>query len=532
MADSKKKNNFFNSTKQTTNSSSSTDITSQVKQAIDMSVLSLLTGMARDLSALTKHITGSKTKDEKETEVVKKESKKEEDPKDSSVKTKKQLKEQKREQKKLEKSQKKSNKKVDKEEKREQKKEDLQKTLKNIRNSLSGFVGGALKDMTKTSGKIITGSSTFVDKELRDLQVGMGLDTNQAMALQGSMQHMKIDKGDLAFLTKGQRDMLSTLTGTMERAYAGTNMDAIGEMGNSMFMISGLLSTLKDIIFIKLQEVMTVLQPAFDAFEILLGQVINTVLAIFESPAFKNLLNLVTQVIGSLVNILMPMLEGALGQIGDIIINLLIMLLPLVEQLAPILMLFVNIILSLLVPLMPMIAQAIQFIMQLIEILVPIILQFLPVVVMVLQFIGLLLELIMPILMPIIQLIGKVMERTIPLIYKIIASVYNAIISLYNFFVKKKDEKPYMSTSITVDSSPSFSMPKMDISVANPNDIISNSYAGGNNVDSITNNTKNITVDASFSSNITGDASQYSQELQKTNYSSSTLLASIIEEGA
>lgn len=531
----KKASSFFNN-KQSTNDNSKSDITSQIKQALDMSVLSLLTNMSRDLNAIMKHVTGDKSKasSDKETQVEKdKKSSKEKEIKEM---TKEELKEQKKQAKRLKKEQTKTSKKVDKAERKEQKKEERKENFNDMIGSLGKTIRGsfsdAFKNMTATAGKVLSGNSLYVDPRLRELQVGMGLDTNQAMALQGSMHKMGIEKEDLAFLTKGQRDLLSELTGTMEKAYKGTDMDAIAEMGNSMFKINALLGVLKDVVITKLQEAMTVLQPALDMVEVLLGQVIDVVIGIFESPEFKALITLVGDVVASLVEKLMPILEGALNGILNVIMQLITMLMPLVEQLAPVLMMFVDVLLALLVPLMPIIASAIDFIMQLIEIIMPIIMMLLPIVVVVLQFIGTLLEMLMPIIIPILQVVGKILQAILPVIYTIIASVYNAVIGIYNFLRSKKHEKPYMATTIDMDTSTGFTMPKMgDINIEGK-DAVAKNYAGGNNNSSVINDSKNIKIDASFNSNITGEASNYSQELSKTNYNSSRLLASIIEEGS
>jgi hypothetical protein len=170
--------------------------------------------------------------------------------------------------------------------------------------------------------------------------------------------------------------------------------------------------------------------------------------------------------------------------------------------------------------------------MQLLQILVPIILMLLPIIVVVLQTIGMIMEMMLPIIVPILEVIGQVLQAVLPIIYTIIASVYNAIVTLYNWFAKNDED--YMDTKLEVKTTSAFEMPKLESNINLPayTDPVANSYAGGNNVSSIKNDTKNITVDASFNSNISGEASRYSQEIQKSNYTSASLLASIIEEGA
>lgn len=537
MADNKKKNSFF-STKQTTESSNSSDITAQVRSAIDMSVLSLLNSMAKDLSAIMKKVTGqtSSAKD-KEDKIAK-----EKEDKNKKPVTEDEIKQAKKVAKQREKSQKKVNQKLTKQEKKEKKKEerkekfgDLFKGIgKALKGSFSKSFSEAMNLNNGTASKILSANSMVVNKSLRDLQVGMGLDSNQAMALSGAMTKMNIDKEDLAYLTEGQRGLLSELTGTMEKAYAGTDMNAISEMGNSLFKIQALFGVFQDILVLKLQEVLTVLQPVLDMVEVLLGQLIDSVLVIFESPTFKNLILMLGAIVGAIVQQLMPILQVALGAILDIIFNLMVMLEPLIVELMPVLMLFVNVIIALLVPLMPIIAMAIDFIMQLLDILVPIIVALLPILVVVIQTIGMILEMIMPILIPIIQIIGKVIEATLPLIYIVIAVIYNIIVAIYNTLNLWGKDKEYMSLTLDVDTKSSFVMPKIEntVSMSDSKDPVANSYSGGNNVSSVKNDTKNITVDASFNSNISGDASKYSQELQKSNYQSSTLLSSIIEENS
>ena len=90
-----------------------------------------------------------------------------------------------------------------------------------------------------------------------------------------------------------------------------------------------------------------------------------------------------------------------------------------------------------------------------------------------------------------------------------------------------------MSTTVNVDTSTSFETPGVSVAVDMPQyeDPVANNYAGANNVDSISNDTTNINVDASFNSNINGEASEYASSVQEANYKSASLLASIIEEG-
>lgn len=534
MADNKKKTNSFFTTKQSTaNNSNPSDITAQIKSALDMSVLSLLNSMARDLSAIAKKITGQKPSKESKEEAK---AKQEESQKKDKPVSEDEIKQAKKVAKEKEKAQNKINQKLDKQDKKEKKKEERKEKIEGVFESMNKAIKGsfteAFKSMTSTAGKVLSGSSMVVDKSLRDLQVGMGLDSNQAMALSGAMTKMNIDKEDLAYLTAGQRGLLSELTGTMEKAYAGTDMSAIAEMGNSMFKIQALFGVFKDILILKLQEVLTVLQPVLDMVEVLLGQLIEKVVAIFESPTFKNLILMLGAIVGAIVTQLMPILEVALNGIMMIIMDLMTMLMPLVIELMPVIMLFVNVIIALLVPLMPIIAMAVDFVMQLLQILVPIIIALLPIVVVAIQMVATILEMVMPLLIPAIQIMGKVIEALLPIIYTVIANVYNAIVRLYNWFAK--NDKDYMETKMSVSTNSSFTMPNItpQISIPSYKDPVANSYAGGNNVSSINNDTKNVTVEANFNSNINGEASQYSKELQKTNYQSSTLLASIIEEGA
>ena len=534
MADDKNKNSFF-STKQSSRDSSSKDIASQVKAGIDMSVLSVLNSMSKDLNLIMRKVVQQGNGKPKDKPVIKGgvESKPQKSMSKDELKN----------IKKINKEKEKSQKKIEKQIEKSQNGNFMVKGLKGAMKEMTNAMKKAMEDvtfknamatMTDTSAKIISGSSMKVNKELRDLQIGMGLSSTQAMSLDSSMKKMGIAKEDLAYLTGGQRELLGSLTSTMEKAYESTDMDAIAEMGNSMFEMQVVLGVLKDVLILKLQEVLTVLKPVIDMIIVLLYQVIDSVIAIFDSPEVQAIIEMLGMVVGGLVEKLMPIIQTLLGVVVDTIMSLLTMLMPLVMELVPVVMLFVDVIIALLVPLMPIIAMAINLVMQLIQILVPIIIGLLPIVVMMLEMIGVLISMLLPMLMPALMLIGQVLEFLLPLIYIVVASVFNAIIMLYNFFVSEKKEKAYMDTSISLDTSTSFSMPPIDVAVDMPSyeDPVAKNYAGANNVDSISNDTTNINVDANFNSNINGEASEYAGAIQEANYSSASLLASIIEEGS
>lgn len=534
MADKTTPSSTFFSTKQGKNNQSNQDITNQIKSAIDMSVLSLLKDISSDLRSIMVKVTGEKPKDKnKKTSNTKAKD-------NASSKQKKMTAEEIKAEKKIakekEKAQSKVNKNLAKQEKKVQRVEDFKKGLGSIFSSMNKAIKGsfteAFKTMTSTSAKILSSNSMVVDKGLRDLQVGMGLDSSQAMSLSGAMSKMGIDKSDLAYLTEGQRGLLSELTGTMEDAYASTDMSAISEMGNSLFKIQALFGTLTDIVNLKIQEVLTKFQPVLDMVTSLLYQLIDSVMYIFDSPEFETIITLIGEVVSSLVSDLMPILQSGLSSVVDIVMNLLIMLLPLITELMPIVTQVLGTMFDLLPVILPIIATAIDFVMQLLEILVPIIVGLLPIVAIVLQTIGSLFEILMPIIIPAIQMIGKVIESVLPIIYIVLTGVYNAIITLYNWFVKSSKEKDLMSSNLSLDFASSFVMPEIEsnIEVGSYTEPIANSYADSNNVDSVVGNNTTVTVDANFNSTVNGEASTYAQEVQKTNYKSSTLLASIIEE--
>ena len=399
--------------------------------------------------------------------------------------------------------------------------------IKPIKESLS------IKGIVESAGKVISANSIKVDPELRNMQIGMGLNSNQAMALSGAMSTLEISKEDLAYLTQGQRDALGQISDTLENAYATTDMSAISEMGNSLFMIKALITTLQQTIAVKLQELMTSIQPILDAIQVLLTQVIDEVIKLFDSPEFQNIITLLSEVIGGLVNELLPIIQSILPLLSGFIIQILGMFGPLIQALIPVLFAImtdiVPAIINLVSNIMPIIIVILDFVVQII---LPIITNLMPVIANFIQFIGTILQAVMPIITPILEFIGSMLETILPPVYKIFAMIYNAVVKVYNKLVGDKKHLDTISTKIKVDTDSTFKMPKMEpvVSVTTP-DPVANSYSGYNNVTSTSNTNKLITVDANFNSNISGGAAAYGNELMRVNYDSGEILSSIIEGG-
>lgn len=409
------KNNAYNSSfmKTTKKSGDSTEegtasnssILDSVSRMLDDSVLKYLKEIASNLDSLTRDYSEATSSSSK-----KKENRKGSKGSDSKInidedKSKKELKNQKKIakiQKSLEKSKK--------------RKEKIKSGVKSLGRQISPEI--SIKELTDSASKILTSNSILVDKNLRAMQVGMGLSNNQAMALSGAMDMLGIQQSDLAYLTSGQREALNTVSSKLENMYNTTDTKAISKLGNSVFMIQTLLGVLKTTLTTKLQEVLTGFQPVLDAIQTLLGEVIDSVVEFFDSDEMGQVINMLTDLSTVFVSSIMPALEELLPIVLSLATSIMSTIVPIITKLVPTLTTVLSTVMQVLPQILTAVLPVIESVFEVINTILPVIMQILTPI----------LNIFTSLLSPLMQMIST----SLTALLQMISPILNAVITIVN----------------------------------------------------------------------------------------------------
>ena len=442
------------------------------------------------------------------------------------------------------------------------------------------------QDTMDLSSKYITSSSILIDKDLRSMQLGMGLSNKDAMSLSGAMDKIGIDKSDLAYLTQGQRDALNDIAGMYSRLYGSVDMDAISKLGNDLLMLQTKATMITEAIKTHIINILTALDPLIETVTSVLGQVFDLVNSIFGSGEFKTILQTLTGLIQQIFDVVRPLVTNLLSAVMNIVTGLM----PIINVIAQILGLVANFWINVFKPILTVVANAFtvvgnilgkilhflepvfnmvaDFIAQLLPImnfigdLVTTILSvymnvleifmevftsilkpifdllsqftaifmdtFIDLINMLMSFLSPILEIITTVVGPIMKFLKPVftvIAKVVGVIYYVIASVMNALIAIRNAIVWW-DQKDYLD--------PKMKDIDIDLEISNAMEVsaksgIASTYAGANNTSSISNKTTNVQINASYDQTISGNASQYASELNAQNYESTQVLAELVQ---
>ena len=497
----------------------------------------------------------------------------------------------KQKQKKVDKSQKKVNKKLE----TKNRGEGIAKALnslfkigkdisKNILKNLE--VSKAIRDLSKDSmdlaGKSITSSSVLIDKNLRSMQLGMGLSNQDAIGLSKSMKMLDIDKGDLAYLTEGQRDALNEMTGMFDKLYNSVDLTSISKLGNDIFMLQNKYAVLLEAIETHIMDAMTVLDPLIEYASEILDQLFDMVNEVFNSPEFKTLVSNVGLMVQDMLTVIKPIIEEVLSYVKEIlpqiiatVNNLLVDLMPVVMDILsliqPILEVVMNVVKPLLNIITTFLTDIIASVVDFINFLTPVITELvssigefivalMPVVNMIMTLVSNVVDIILSTLQPIISMIAESVIASLDIITPIlqflepvfnfisqvleflapvIVAISNVISKIMSWFMKvfdfllairnaivfwdKKNREDYTDDT-----------PELKFNVENNTSVtaksgIAKTYTPSNNTTSISNKATEIKIDATYNQSISGTASAYAGELAKQNYESNQVLSELVQ---
>lgn len=307
----------------------------------------------------------------------------------------------------------------------------IDRKVAEVNRNIAVNLKNILLDSQKLAEKSITSSSVLIDKNFRSMQLGMGLSNKDAVGLGQSMQMLNIDKGDLAYLTQGQREALSEMTGMFDKLYEILDLTAISELGNDIFMMSNKVQMITSAISTHVQDILTVLDPIIDLFNDSLTMVFDAINNVFNSPEFKEIKETLGEVAKQVYDFLKPVIEKVIQYIQpvfSIIANtlnkLLNSIMPILNTIMQIINPLIDIILSVLMPVLNIISNFLGLVVGIIGDLI----SFLkPLLDNLIASLGGLLNALMPALDAIMSVIGLVLDVIMnafkPLLTQIIQSL-------------------------------------------------------------------------------------------------------------
>lgn len=449
------------------------------------------------------------------------------------------------------------------------------KELSKVARSISKTYNKLATNAINLASKSLTSSSIRIDKEFRSMQLGMGLSNQGAMSLKGSMDKLGIEKSDLAYLTQGQRDALNDLNGMFNKLYDRVDMKAISKFGNDIYMMQAKASMVVEAFKTNVTNVLASLDPVINTVSGILentfdvvNDMFGVVQTLFNSPVFQSLITTISEVINQLFNSLAPLLMSVVSMLQpllEIVITVITPVLQFLGNIISVISQLLGFIMSLIGSLLQAILPIIEFVMTVLGNIFDFIITFLePILSAVTQILGFIVSTVVELftyLQPIFDLIGEVlsifMNDTLDMLmsslklilsvigpvlnflkpflkpiydmikvsYWILAMMFNALIAIRNAVVwwDKKDYLDPTMEDVNVDIETNTSM---EISAKSG---VAKTYAGSNNISSVSNASKITEINATYNQTVNGTASQYAGELARQNYESNQVLASLVE---
>ena len=380
----------------------------------------------------------------------------------------------------------------------------------------------AVENISSTTSKFLSSSSILVDKNVRNLQMSMGVSNAQANALTNAMDDLNISTSDLAYLTEGQQQALGDLATRYEKLYNSIDTATITELSNSITTIKNYITIIKTTIQTTIQQVLTILTPVLNVVKESLGQVIDILMSVLSSRTISTIVDIFKQISTYLMNVVGPVIKGLLQIAGTFISSIATLISPFLNLISntlkayePVFNLFKNIFSTISNYLSNIIINITNFLLPVIQtitnILTSIVEPFLNIITPVINWLkGFLVDL----WNFNIDILQSILNAIIKPILNVLSWIYNAISwgddidlagdlqNAFNSFYKKLDK----------------------------NDI-SGTYSAGNNTSTSynSNSAKETIITATYNQNITGTAVSYADALSKANYNSNLQLANVVD---
>lgn len=380
----------------------------------------------------------------------------------------------------------------------------------------------AVETVSSTASKFLSSSSILVDKNVRNLQMSMGISNSQANALTNAMDDLNISTSDLAYLTEGQQQALGDLATRYDKLYSAIDTEAITELSNAITTIKNYITIIKTTIITTIQQVLTILTPVLNVVKEALGQVIDILTSVLSSEVINNIIDIFKQLSTYLMSFIGPVIQGLLQIAGTIISSIATLINPFITLIRdtfkayePIIDLFKSIFSTISVYLSDIITNITNFLLPIVQtitnVLNDIVEPFLNIIAPVINWIkGFLIDL----WNFNVDILQSILNAIIKPILNVLSWIYNAIswgddIDLasdlqdaFNSFYKKLDKSD-----------------------------ISGTYSAGNNVSTSynSNSSKETIINATYNQNISGTAVNYADALSKANYNSNLQLANVVD---
>lgn len=166
---------------------------------------------------------------------------------------------------------------------------------------------------TKISNKIITPESMFVDKDIRDLQARLGIDSFEAQSVQYSLDVMGAELEDIPFFTPGQLTLFKDLSNTYQEGMRNISQADLEKFQDVTQNFQKVLAESKLKFQVMWMEAMIAAGPELEGLFNTIADSIGDFMEVFDGDALASFFKVIiwfVEGVASLITAPMDMLAG------------------------------------------------------------------------------------------------------------------------------------------------------------------------------------------------------------------------------